>query len=183
MASKRVGDIYKITVDKDFYIGSTWDFNHRLANHKNFSTFKNSKLYIAIRHNNYQFDMVLLYNYECYTDTELRMEERKCYDELKPNLNMNRPYVSKEEKIEHAKQYNIKNRDTIKERKKQYNIKNSETIRKRKKQHRIENKETQKINRDNNRHKCCCGSMIRNYNSSIKIHEQSKKHQKYLLEM
>lgn len=183
MASKRVGKIYKITVNDDFYIGSTWYLKKRAICHKRFSTFKNSKLYKAIRDNNNEFEMTLLYDYECYTDTELRMEERKCYDELKPNLNMNRPYTTQEERIEQNKQYYIENKETINESKKQYNIKNRETIRKRKKQHRIENKETQKINRDNNRHKCCCGSMIRNYNSSIRYHAQTQRHQKYLLQM
>ena len=46
MASKRVGDIYKITVDNDFYIGSTWDFDQRLILHKSFSKKNNQKLYI-----------------------------------------------------------------------------------------------------------------------------------------
>lgn len=161
MASKRVGKIYKIIINDDFYIGSTFDFNHRLASHKSKSTFKNSKLYIAIRHNNYQFDMVLLYNYECYTDTELRMEERKCYDEMKPNLNTYKPYRSKEEKIEYCKQY-----------KKQYHNENKDNIVIYKKQW-----------RDKNKYICGCGSRVLNENSHVKNHEQTQRHQKYLLEM
>ena len=133
MASKRLGDIYKITVDKDFYIGSTWDFNHRLRGHKSFSTFKNTKLYIAIRHNNYKFDMELLYEYECYTDEELRMEEQRCYEELKPTLNTYRPYISKEEKIEVNKQtckeYYIENKESRLEHQNQYYIENKSLIR------------------------------------------------------
>ena len=161
MASKRVGDIYKITVDNDFYIGSTWDFDQRLILHKSFSKKNNQKLYKAIRDNNNKFYMELLYEYECYTDTELRMEERKCYDELKPNLNTYRPYLSDEEKIE----YTINN-------KKQYYIKNKETI-----------KEKQKQNYNNNKYICGCGSSVVNQNHKIKIHEQTKNHQKYLLQM
>ena len=161
MASKRVGDIYKITVDKDFYIGSTWHFNHRLALHKNYSKTDNRKLYKAIRDNNNEFEMTLLYEYECYTDEELRMEERKCYDEMKPTLNMYRPYISEEEKIEyikkHKKQYYIKNKDNIMIYKKQW--------------------------RDKNKYICGCGSRVLNENSHVKKHEQCKKHKNYLLQM
>tara|TARA_R110002050_G_scaffold143783_1_gene269103 strand:- start:167 stop:820 length:654 start_codon:yes stop_codon:yes gene_type:complete len=142
MASKRVGDIYKITVDNDFYIGSTWDFDHRLATHKSNSKTDNQKLYKAIRDNNNQFEMTLLYKYECYTDTELRMEERKCYDELKPNLNMQRPYVSKEEFIEDKKQQYSKYKDMIKKYNKQYKIENRETILEKQRQHYEKNRET-----------------------------------------
>lgn len=191
MASKRLGDIYKITVDKDFYIGSTFDFNRRLATHKSFSTFKNSKLYIAIRHNNYKFDMELLYEYECYTDEELRMEERKCYEELKPTLNTYKPYISKEEKIEVNKQtckeYYIENKDNINEVGKQYRIKNRDTISENRKQNYIKNRESLlekgKQYRDNNKYICGCGSRVLNENAAIKIHEQTKKHKNYLLQM
>jgi hypothetical protein len=157
MASKRVGDIYKITVDKDLYIGSTWDFNQRLQLHKSNSKTSDIKLYKVIRDNNNEFEMSLLYNYECYTDTELRMEERNCYDELKPNLNTNKPYVSQEEMKEYWKNYYIKNKETI------------------------EAKEKQR--RDNSRYICGCGSSVINKSSQIKRHEQTQKHKNYLLDM
>ena len=176
MASKRIGDIYKITVDKDFYIGSTWDFNKRLISHKSFSTFRNHKLYIAIRHNNYKFDMELLYEYECYTDQELRMEEQRCYEELKPTLNTYRPYMSKEEKIEVNKQ-------TCKE----YYIENKESRLEYQNQHYIENRDTllerRKKYRDNKKYICGCGSRVLNQNAAIRTHEQTQRHKNYLLQM
>ena len=172
MASKRVGKIYKITVNKDFYIGSTWDFNQRLTLHKSFPKKNNCKLYKTIRDNNNQFDMELLYEYECHTDEELRMEERICYDELKPNLNSQRPYISKEELYEYNKQNYIKNRETLLEKKKQHYIENRETILERRKQQRL-----------NNTYICGCGSRVLNHNRDIRNHEQTQKHQKYLLEI
>jgi len=180
MACKRVGKIYKILINDDFYIGSTFDFDQRLRCHKSDSKTNNQKLYKAIRDNNNQFEMTLLYKYECYTDTELRMEERRCYDELKPNLNMLRPYISKEEFYDYNKQYN-----------KEYNIKNRETNtgkhKEKIKKSYIKNREKQlkqtKERRDNNKYICGCGSSVINANAVIKKHEQTKKHQKYLLEI
>ena len=191
MASKRVGDIYKITVDKDFYIGSTFDFNKRLIAHKSFSTVKNSKLYIAIRHNNYEFDMELLYEYECYTDEELRMEEQRCYEELKPNLNMKRPYISKEEKIEVNKQtckeYYIENKESRLEYQNQYYIENKESRLEYQNQHYIKNRDTllerRKKYRDNKKYICGCGSRVLNENAGIRTHEQTQRHKNYLLQM
>jgi len=191
MASKRVGKIYKITVNKDFYIGSTWHLKKRAICHKRFSKFKNSKLYKAIRDNNNEFEMTLLYDYECYTDTELRMEERKCYDELKPNLNMQRPYTTQEENIEQAKQnkrqYYQKNRETILEREKQSRIENKEKFLEKAKKSYIKYREKQlkqtKERRDKNKYICGCGNSVLNVNSAIKKHEQCKKHRKYLLEI
>ena len=172
MASKRVGKIYKILINDDFYIGSTWDFDKRLGTHKSYSKTSDIKLYKAIRANNNKFEMTLLYKYECYTDEELKIEERKCYYKLKPSLNMYRPYRTEEEKIEYTKQYNIKNREKITEMRKQNYIKNRETILERKKQYRIENK-----------YICGCGSSVINQNVAIKRHEQTKKHKNYLFEM
>ena len=187
MASKRVGKIYKIIINDDFYIGSTWDFDKRLKVHKNDSKTSDCKLYKAIRDNNNKFKMVLLYNYECYTDTELRMEERRCYDELKPNLNMIRPYISEEELYEYSKQYYIENKESRLEYQNQYNMENKETVLERQKQHYIKNRDTllekQKKYRDNNKYICGCGSRVLNENAAIRYHEQTKKHQKYLLEM
>jgi len=221
MASKRVGKIYKIIINDDFYIGSTFDFDQRVRSHKFYSKTSNQKLYKAIRDNNNKFEMILLYNYECYTDTELRMEERRCYDELKPNLNSQRPYMSKEEfnevnkqkskefyiinkktVLEKSKQHYIKNKETINERRKQQRLNNRENIRIKQKQHYIKNRETliekakqyriknietilerQKINRDNNKYICGCDSRVLNTIAAIRIHEQTKKHQKYLLEI
>ena len=168
MASKRVGKIYKITVDKDFYIGSTWDFNQRFKHHKYKSKTNNCKLYKTIRDNNNEFDMELLYEYECYTDTELRIEERRCYDELKPNLNSQRPYISKEEKIERVKQYYSKNKESRLEYQNQY--KNRENV-----------LERQKKLRDNKKYICGCGSSVINQNWHIKNHAQTEKHKNYLL--
>tara|TARA_R100000541_G_C1859568_1_gene78995 strand:- start:158 stop:676 length:519 start_codon:yes stop_codon:yes gene_type:complete len=172
MASKRVGDIYKIKVNKDFYIGSTWYFNQRFTLHKSNSKTSDIKLYKAIRDNNNEFEMTLLYEYECYTDTELRMEERRCYDELKPNLNSQRPSVSKEEVVECKHQYHIQNREAILERHKQNYIENRENVLERQKKH-----------RDNNTYICGCGSRVLNRSSYITKHEQTQRHQKYLLQM
>jgi len=215
------GKIYKIIINDDFYIGSTFDFDQRLRSHKFYSKTSNQKLYKAIRDNNSKFEMILLYNYECYTDTELRIEERRCYDELKPNLNSQRPYMSKEEfneinkqkskefysinkesVLKKMKQHYIENRETIRERKKQHRIENKEMLSEKAKQYRIKNRDTlsernkqkyiknrdtilerHKKYRDNKKYICGCGSRVLNENAGIRIHEQTQRHQKYLLDM
>ena len=126
----------------------------REKQHRRDSKVRASKLYKKIREC-CGFDMELLYEYECANETELRMEERRCYDKLKPTLNMNRPYINDDELKQLNKQYREQNIDTIREREKQYNIDNQEHIREQKKQYHEANihtiRERQKQYRINNR--------------------------------
>ena len=102
----KTGCVYNITIGEiGFYIGSAEDFDKRLIHHNERAKTSNIKLYKAIRENNEKFVMTKLYDFEYENDIELRIEERRCYDQMKPNLNMNRPHITKEEMKEYNKQY------------------------------------------------------------------------------
>tara|TARA_B110000285_G_scaffold63748_1_gene73334 strand:+ start:80 stop:718 length:639 start_codon:yes stop_codon:yes gene_type:complete len=143
-----LGCIYKISVGTDdFYIGSTFDFDERLWKHNGDIKIKKTKLYKAIRDNNCDFNMEKLHDYKCENETELRIEERRVYDELKPTLNMNRPFATTEEHAEHKKQYYKNNAIEINKKAKQYYIDNVDNIKTQKKQYDMDNIE-KRIERD-----------------------------------
>ena len=135
-----IGCIYRINVgDYGFYIGSAKNFNERLSHHQTTSKIAYFKIYNAIRDNGGEFVMIKLHDFEYETDEELRIEERRVFDALSPNLNTYRPHITEEEKRERIKQYNIDNADKIREQKKQWFIDNADKTKERKKQYRIEN--------------------------------------------
>ena len=120
--------IYKISVGDDFYIGSTFDYDERLVNHTSSAKIKHLKLYQAIRDNNNEFVMVKLHDYECETEEELVMEERRVYDEMKPTLNMRRPHITKEERDEAEKKKYQDNKEKILLQQRQYRQDNAEKL-------------------------------------------------------
>jgi len=155
----KTGCVYNITVGEiGFYIGSAKDFDKRLTKHNDMLKTSNIKLYKAIRENNGKFVMTKLYDVGYENTVELRIQERKCYDEMKPNLNMYRPHITKEEMKEYAKQYWIDNADKMKERERQYRIENTDKIKERR----------------NKKITCDCGCEV-NY-SNLKRHQQTDKH-------
>ena len=93
-----LGSVYKLTPHNcsEFYIGSTINMTERKKRHKKDVKKSQAKLYKKIRECG-GFVMEVLYEYECETENELHMEERRCYDKLKPTLNTLRPHVSDEE--------------------------------------------------------------------------------------
>ena len=96
--------IYKITVGDDFYIGATNNFANRKRGHKdNLKYDKPQKLYNAIRSHG-SWDMKRLYNIDVSSKKEQLEEERKAVDELKPTLNMYRPTITNEERLQHARE-------------------------------------------------------------------------------
>ena len=147
--------IYKISVGNlGFYIGSAKNYNKRLGQHRRSIKKSNLKIHQAIRDNNNEFVMEKLHDFECETNEELRIEERRVYDELKPNLNNNRPYITAEEiredknkynkqyKIDNPnkfKQYYIDNKDKIDKKNKQWMIDNADKVKEKNKQWRTEN--------------------------------------------
>ena len=90
----------------DFYIGSSKDMDARKKNH-NYICYKineknyNIKLYKKIREtgfDNWDFEILEKVEYKKELPVYyLEILERKWYDELKPTLNMVKPYVSDEE--------------------------------------------------------------------------------------
>ena len=147
--------IYKI-VCKDLnisylYVGSTTQFAKRKYQHK-VSTMNdklhtyNLKVYEFIRNNGGwdNWEMILVESYPCNNDLEKRARERYWYEELNAKLNGNLPFTSSEEKKELKKQYNINNKDHIRER----NIKNKDNILLSNEKYRLNNPEKIKEKRD-----------------------------------
>ena len=94
------------------------------------------KVYVKIREMG-GFNMELLYEYECETEQELRMEEQRCMDKMKPTLNMIRAFNTEEDTLLIKKQYYDKNRDVIK----QHYEQNKNVILEKRKQHYEQNKD------------------------------------------
>ena len=189
----KTGCVYNITVgDKGIYIGSSEDFDKRLIQHNKDVKTKNSKIHKAMRENGGKFVMTKLYDIEYENDVELRIEERKCYDKMKPNLNMNRPYVSDEEMKEYKNKWYNDNIDKIKKRQKKwyqdnadkikesannYYIENIDKVRERGKQYRIDNIDKIK-ERESKKTTCDCGCEL-SYNA-LKRHQKTDKHLKLM---
>jgi len=160
-----IGFIYKISVIDEFYIGSTINLNGRKAKHKQDSKTLNSLLYKKIRDNNYEFKMEVLHGFKCENETELRIEERRVCEELKPTLNMNRVIRSCEEDKEHKKQYYIDNAEKLKQYSNDYYKNNKDYYQ----AYYLNN-----VDRLKERIICECGCDV--MKSKITRHKKSKKH-------
>ena len=173
-----IGCIYKITLgDLGFYIGSAKDFDKRLNQHNKDTKTSNVKLYKAIRENDGKFVMTKLHDFEYENDVELHIEERSVYDALSPNLNMIRPYITKEELKEYYKKYNnkyyIDNADKLKEKQRRYYNDNGDKIKENRSKYYLDN--TDKINeRRNKKITCHCGCEV--IQRCLTRHKKSKKH-------
>ena len=176
--------IYKISVGDEFYIGSTFDYDERLDGHNKRTKTHKQKLYQAIRDNNNEFVMVKLHDYECETEEELVIEERRVYDEMKPTLNMRRPHITEEERDEATKKQYQDNKEQIilrqrhyqqenAEKIKQYNQTNAEKIALRMKRYNQINKEKIALQR---KEKCVCECGCEVAKQELKRHQKSKKH-------
>ena len=149
--------VYTITTGDDFYVGSTRDFTDRWRDHKNTMANKNShkynyKVYQKIRVNKNEWTMTIHHAFPCDTKQELKKEEQRTIDELKPTLNDRRAYTSEEQKKEQDKQYRLENKQRIKQWKednkermkeycKQYYLDNKERHNQQNKQYRLDNKD------------------------------------------
>lgn len=104
--------LFKIVDDKELcYIGSTTHFINRKHLHKIDSETKNSLLYKTIRQHGGidTWEMVKIIDFPCDTKEQLRTEEDRYIKELGGNLNVNRAYVSKEEKKQIQREYYANN--------------------------------------------------------------------------
>ena len=163
--------IYIIKTGKDTYVGSTNNYKKRIRHH-NETLYNdtvgnhNIRLYRTIRENNYDWDIKKLHDYPCDTLTELRIEERRVYDELQPTLNEYRPYVTADETKQMKQKY-------MKPYLQKYRAEQGETLLEKRRQYYQNNKvailEKQKI-----RVICECGAEVKKQNLSQ--HRKSKKH-------
>ena len=190
--------IYKICFEENCYVGSTVDFKRRKSEHKTNSKNENNKhynqkLYTMMRDkgvNNFKFE--ILEYFPCETKLEKHERERYWYDQLKPNMNDDKPNRSKKEwtdehkehKKEYDKIYREKNKDKILENRKKYREENKEHVAKLKKESAQRCKETTQKWRDANRDKrherdnskwtCECGFIGSNANKYR--HMKTQKH-------
>jgi hypothetical protein len=135
--------IYKICCKeltvKEVYVGSTTSIVKRRCGHKyNCNNEKdkkyNSYVYQFIReHGGFEnWDVIVIEEYPCENNEQKRTRERYWYEELKAELNSNRPLITiqeaKEEKKEYDQEYSINNAGERKEYKATYYIKNVDKI-------------------------------------------------------
>lgn len=124
--------IYEIVCNEtgERYIGSTFEptLAKRMRTHRSEKSRCISKQIIG--RGNYTYG--LLEKVDISSRDELRMKEREWY-EKKPNINIRRPYVTEEERIQKRKEYDKKkweeNKEQLKEQFKAYIEKNKEETR------------------------------------------------------
>ena len=103
--------IYKIhhPDHQQCYVGSTINLKNRVYTHRSMAKISNNKLYSFIKKtdtfNNFIFE--ILVEISC-TKLELLKLEKKFIELLKPELNSNTPYLTKEESIQKSNEYKKK---------------------------------------------------------------------------
>jgi len=188
--------VYKLSIDDQFYIGSTCNFKKRLSYHKydcfNRNTTRyNKPIYQYIRTNNLNFEDIKteilervenIYNSDKENEKNARIREQYYIDREREirggNItNSYNAYTTEQEKkiqkTELNTAYYQKNKEKIAEYHAEWYQKNKEKIVALQAEYRLKNKErySQKIN-------CPCGSTTTVGNKSK--HEKTIKHQEYL---
>jgi hypothetical protein len=164
------GKIYKLIncVDNKEYVGSThYTLDIRLGRHLSSSSKLNSKVYIHFKNIGWNnAEIKLVENFKCENRTELRIREQYWIEELKPELNTNKAYITEEYLIDYKKKYS-----------KKYRKENPEKEKERHKKYQKENKEAQQLYRHNyyDEHK----DDIKKYNSENKETHQLYRHNYY----
>ena len=126
MSDYSKGKIYKIVCNEsgEVYIGSTvLTLKQRLWKHKDGNR-DCSSTHIIDRGD---FEMILIDEYSCNSDLELRMREQYWLDKI-PNINKYRAYQSKEEKAIYQKEYRNKNKEKLAIYNKEYRSLNKEKV-------------------------------------------------------
>jgi len=169
--------VYKITCNNSdidhAYVGSSEDLEQRTRGHKDRS--KNEKctieLYKKIREHggidNWTMEVVESGTVE--TKFEIKSRERVWFDELQPNLNTYRPQSSSEEiridGLKKAKQYQLHNKDNIKQYQFQYKLHNKEKLKEYNRQYHLQNKDKIKQYDEQNKVRCdACNCEIQKSN-------------------
>ena len=135
MPNYQNGKVYEIicNITGERYIGSTTvNLSQRLVEHRKLKCSSRG----IIERNDYYIN--LLESCPCNNKDELRMCERKWYDNLEC-INQKKPFISDEELQEQLKKYRIENANKIKKYNKEYYIENADKIREQKKEYYIEN--------------------------------------------
>ena len=85
--------IYKIKIESKFYIGSSFDINRRIIQHKsNLSQNRHENSHMQNAYNKYKtFDYEILEEIQNCTDEQLRALEKEYIEKLKPEYNIQDP--------------------------------------------------------------------------------------------
>ena len=144
--------IYKLVKNDDYdnaniYIGSTTDFIRRKNSHKNCCNNEkkkehNDKKYRYIRDNGGwgEWNMIEVEKHNCNDGNEARAREEYWRCHFNSQLNMIRPYITEEEKLEYHKQYRERNKDKRSEQNKERYEQNKDKILEQRKTYRELNK-------------------------------------------
>jgi hypothetical protein len=139
--------IYKLCCNdtniKEEYVGSTTDFTRRKYCHKIVCNNPNSKnynlkVYQFIRQNNGwdNWSMILVENFPCENELQLKQRERHFIETLESKLNSSIPTRTKKE---YNKEYYVENIDKLKEYNKEYRVENIDKLKEYHKEYRDEN--------------------------------------------
>ena len=161
--------IYKIVCKdetvKEFYIGSTYNINNRIKEHKCYSKKSTVTLYKYISDNGgwENFNLIVLETFECNSETKNKViKEQEYINKLNPTLNMKRAYATKEQNYkksnEYYKKWAVQNKQKLKDYNIEYRQKNKD---------KLSQQRTTKVT-------CECGSVVSRNNLSA--HRKNKKH-------
>ena len=129
---------------EECYVGSTTNYNQRIAGHKSICNNPNelrynTKVYKFIRENggfkNWQFEIIDIQNLIKKEASNIENEYRMIYG---ATLNNNVPGRTDNES---KQQYKLKNKEKISEQDKQYKLKNKDKIKEQRKQYYLDNKD------------------------------------------
>lgn len=183
----------------DFYIGSTTELTKRRYGHKQCCINPNQPaynrpVYQYIRDNGGwdNWEVVKIENYDCNCSEDLCKRERELFEELKPTLNKNKPFISVVETKEFYKEYHKANKDKRSQQSKKRYEENKDKMKKYSKEYYEENKDKKKKYskeyRENNKESitkkasqkitCECGAVISKSHKAR--HLETNKHKKLL---
>ena len=200
MLDYKNGKIYKLVnnIDDKIYVGSTCTtLVKRKHEHKKKSKrCPDRRIYkhiLAVSWDN--ASIILIENFPCESKDELVRRERYWYDQLKPDLNHDKPCILVEELEGYNKQYYEEHKEHINEMNKKYYEKHKEHLTKQQKEYNKNNKEIGRKSSEKYREKnkewitekrnekkketfeCPCGLIIQK--KGKKAHELSAKHKKW----
>ena len=184
--------IYMLTINEECYIGSTFDFNRRMNDHKNSCYNENGeknnfKIYKYIRENGgWSSVNIRIIDVYYLVTKKFKIETEQYYMEyFRSSLNSQRAYTGldrKEYKKQYQKKYYENNTEKIKQQQKEYSENNKEKIKQRQKQWNENNieriKEYQKQWYENNTERIKEYKKQWHENNTEKIKQQTKQYYK-----
>ena len=178
--------IYKLTIvghNELFYIGSSAELENRIGQHKHCVKTSNAKLYKTIRAEGGEFEVEILYEFQCATKLEQRKVEQEYINKLEPPLNSKKAYCLASERIEYDKDWRDNNKEYHREYHKEWRSENSDYYKTHYQQHKNKyiNYYQQHKSELQKRVTCICGSTPTQEN--LLKHMRTNKHYKLLAQL